>query len=171
MANGVGSAAGRSKRDQMPKQIRLNAFDMNCVGHQSPGLWTHPRDRADRYNTLDYWVELAKRGSLGWLRGERGHCTMARVPTIAEEDAKRPNRERECLVAERTRIVNRMKATLARLGIRGFKPTLRKAADRLATLHTPEGMPLPPNVLAELQRDMARLGFVVSQVREIEEAR
>src|SRR5262249_31261613 len=60
MANGVGSAAGRSKRDQMPKQIRLNAFDMNCVGHQSPGLWTHPRDRADRYNTLGYWVELAK---------------------------------------------------------------------------------------------------------------
>jgi len=44
----------------MPKQIRLNAFDMNCVGHQSPGLWTHPRDRSDRYNTLDYWIELAK---------------------------------------------------------------------------------------------------------------
>src|ERR1700724_2049367 len=60
MANGVGSAAGRSKRDPMPKQIRLNAFDMNCVVHQSPGLWTHPRDRADHYNTLDYWVELAK---------------------------------------------------------------------------------------------------------------
>src|SRR6266403_767583 len=60
MANGVGSAAGWSKRDRMPKQIRLNAFDMNCVGHQSPGLWTHPRDRSDRYNTLDYWVELAK---------------------------------------------------------------------------------------------------------------
>lgn len=44
----------------MPKEIRLNAFDMNCVGHQSPGLWTHPRDRADSYNTLDYWVELAR---------------------------------------------------------------------------------------------------------------
>src|SRR4030081_1606758 len=101
---------------------------------------------------------------------QRGHC-MARVPTIAEEDAKRPNRERECLVEERTRIVNRMKATLARLGVRNFKPTLRKAAERLATLHTPEGTPLPPNVLAELQRDMARLGFVVSQIREIEQAR
>jgi len=96
---------------------------------------------------------------------------MARVPTIAEEDAKRPNRERECLVGERTRIVNRMKATLARLGIRNFKPTLRKAAERLATLHTPEGAPLPPNVSAELQRDIARLGFVVSQIKEIEEAR
>ena len=90
---------------------------------------------------------------------------------MAEEDAKRPNRERECLVGERTRIVNRIKATLARLGIRNFKPTLRKAVERLATVHTPEGMPLPPNVSTELQRDMARLGFVVSQIREIEEAR
>jgi transposase len=98
-------------------------------------------------------------------------CTMARVPTIAEEDAKRPNRERECLVGERTRIVNRIKSTLARLGIRDFKPTLRKAAERLVTVHTPEGMRLPPNTLAELQRDMARLGFVVSQIREIEDAR
>jgi len=44
----------------MPKQIRLNAFDMNCVGHQSPGLWTHPRDRADTYNTLEYWTDLAR---------------------------------------------------------------------------------------------------------------
>src|SRR5438270_1800331 len=126
----------------------------------------HRRAKTDRLDT-----ELLKRGFLGWLRGERGHCSMVRVPTIAEEDAKRPNRERECLVAERTRIVNRMKGTLARLGIRSFKPTLRKAADRLPTLHTPAGMPLPPNVLAELQRDMARLGFVVSQIREIEEAR
>jgi FMN-dependent oxidoreductase (nitrilotriacetate monooxygenase family) len=44
----------------MPKQIRLNAFDMNCIGHQSPGLWTHPDDRADSYNTLEYWTDLAR---------------------------------------------------------------------------------------------------------------
>src|SRR3954471_7512285 len=123
----------------------------------------HRRAKTDRLDT-----ELLKRGFLGWLRGERGHCSMARVPTSAEEDAKRPNRERECLVGERTRIVNRMKGTLARLGIRNFKPTLRKAAERLATLHTPEGSVLPPNVSAELQRNMARLGFVVSQIKEIE---
>src|SRR6266853_910398 len=126
----------------------------------------HRRATTDRLDT-----ELLKRGFLGWLRGERGHCTMARTPTITEEDAKRPNRERECLVGERARIANRMKATLARLGVRNFKPTLRKAAERLATLHTPEGSALPPNVSAELQRDMARLGFVVSQIKEIEEAR
>jgi transposase len=126
----------------------------------------HRRAKTDRLDT-----ELLKRGFLGWLRGERGHCSMARVPTIAEEDAKRPNRERECLVGERTRIVNRIKSTLARLGIRHFKPTLRKAAERLATLHTAEGVPLPPNTLAELQRDMARLSFVISQIGEIEDAR
>src|SRR6266478_4302935 len=85
----------------------------------------HRRAKTDRLDT-----ELLKRGFLGWLRGERGHCSMVRVPTIAEEDAKRPNRERECLVGERTRIVNRIKSTLARLGIRDFKPTLRKAAER-----------------------------------------
>src|SRR5260370_35211500 len=66
---------------------------------------------------------------------------------------------------------NGIKATLARMGIRNFKPTLRKAAERLASVNTPEGMPLPPNTLAELQGDMARLGFVVSQIRQIEDAR
>src|SRR5207237_472034 len=44
----------------MPKQIRLNAFAMNCVAHQSPGLWTHPRDRTLEYNRLPYWLDLAK---------------------------------------------------------------------------------------------------------------
>jgi long-chain alkane monooxygenase len=44
----------------MPRQIRLNAFDMACIGHQAPGLWTHPDDRSDTYNTLEYWTELAR---------------------------------------------------------------------------------------------------------------
>ena len=44
----------------MTKQIRLNAFAMNCVAHQSPGLWTHPRDRTMEYNRLPYWLDLAK---------------------------------------------------------------------------------------------------------------
>ena len=101
----------------------------------------HRRAKTDRLDT-----ELLKRGFLGWLRGERGHCSMVRVPTLAEEDAKRPNRERECLVKERTRLVNRMKGALARLGIRNFRPTLRNAAEHLAGLYTPEGSPLPPNV-------------------------
>ena len=96
---------------------------------------------------------------------------MVRVPTLAEEDAKRPNRERECLVKERTRLVNRMKGALARLGIHNFRPTLRNAAEHLAGLHTPEGSPLPPNVAAELERgDIARLGLVIGQIKQLEEA-
>ena len=53
----------------------------------------------------------------------------------------------------------------------GLTATEIVAAERLATLHTPEGVPLPPNVSAELQRDMARLGFVMGQIRDIEDAR
>src|SRR5208283_5305230 len=57
------------------------------------------------------------------------------------------SRERENLVGERTRIVNRMKAALARLGIRGFNPKLRKASERLESLRTPDALPIPPNTL------------------------
>jgi transposase len=126
----------------------------------------HRRAKTDRLDT-----ELLKRAFLGWLRGEPDHCGMAAIPSLAEEDAKRPSRERENLVAERTRLGNRMKGALARLGVRGFKPTLRNAAERLQALRTPEGEPLPPNTLAELRRDMARLRLVREQIREVEQAR
>src|ERR1051326_65478 len=42
------------------REIRLNAFEMNCVGHQSPGLWAHPRDRSANYTDLEYWTGLAR---------------------------------------------------------------------------------------------------------------
>ena len=42
------------------KQILLNAFNMNCVGHINHGLWTHPRDNSSQYKTLAYWTELAQ---------------------------------------------------------------------------------------------------------------
>src|SRR5512145_3141252 len=126
----------------------------------------HRRAKTDRLDT-----ELLKRAFLGWLRGERDHCKMVAIPTIADEDAKRPNRERESLVGEQSRIVNRMKAALARLGIRGFNPKLKKAADRVYGLRTPEGEPIPPNTLAELRRDMERRRVVRDQIQQIERAR
>ena len=42
------------------KQILLNAFNMNCVGHINHGLWTHPHDTSSQYKTLEYWTELAQ---------------------------------------------------------------------------------------------------------------
>lgn len=99
------------------------------------------------------------------------HCSMAAIPTLEEEDAKRPTREREQLIGKRTGIVNRMKAALVRLGIRGFNPKLRKAPEQLMTLRTPEGCPIPSNTLAELRREMAHLHFIDQQIKQIETAR
>jgi transposase len=64
-----------------------------------------------------------------------------------------------------------MKATLIRLGIRGFNPKLKKAAERLEGLRTPESEPIPPNTLAELYRDMERRRLLRDQIRQIEDAR
>ena len=123
----------------------------------------HRRAKTDRLDT-----EMLKRAFLGWLRGERDHCKVVAIPTLAEEDAKRPNRERESLVGECSRLVNRMKAAVVRLGIRGFNPKLKKAPERLGALRTPEGEPIPPNTVAALRRDMERLRLVREQIRQIE---
>src|SRR6476620_1916465 len=114
---------------------------------------------------------MLKRGFLGWLRGERGHCTVAIVPTMEEEDAKRPHREREGLVHEQTRAVNRMKSALIQFGVRNFNPKLRKASVKLETVRTPEGKSLPPNTIAALRRDMERLKIIKEQIKAIEQTR
>jgi transposase len=126
----------------------------------------HRRAKSDRLDTA-----LLMRALLGWLRGEAKHCSMAAIPSLAEEDARRPNREHERLVHERTSIINRMKAAMVRLGVRGFNVRLRKAAEQLDKAHTAEGEALPPNTLAELRRDMARLKLVREQIAALEKQR
>jgi transposase len=126
----------------------------------------HRRAKTDRLDT-----EQLKRAFLGWLRGEREHCKMAAIPTLVEEDAKRPHRERDTLVGEHTTIINRIKGTLARLGIRNLNPKLKKAPERLEYVRTPEGAAIPPNTLAELRRDLARKQLVAEQIHQIEKAR
>jgi transposase len=114
---------------------------------------------------------MLRRGFLGWLRGERGHCSMAMVPTIADEDAKRPHRERESLLKERTATINRMKSILTQFGVRNFKPGLRKAAEKIDAVRTPEGVPLPPNAVAALRRLIERFRLVNEQIKVIEKTR
>ena len=126
----------------------------------------HRRAKTDR---LD--IELLKRGFLGWLRGEAGHCKMVAIPTPEEEDGKRPCRERERLIGECTRIVNSMKADLTRLGVSNFNPKLRKAAEKLDAVCTPEGRPIPPKTAAKLRREMVRLHQLKEQIKEIESER
>jgi transposase len=126
----------------------------------------HRRAKTDRLDT-----ELLMRVLLGWLRGETRHCSMVAIPTIEEEDARRPNRERQNLVTEQTRIINQIKAIFTRFGIRSLRPTMRKVAEKLEDLRTAEGTPLPQNTLAELRRHLARLRVVRDQIRAVEQER
>jgi transposase len=151
----------------LARWLRAHGIESHVIHPSSvPVSREHRRAKTDR---LD--AELLKRAFLGWLRGEPKHCTMAAIPTIEDEDARRPSRERESLVKECTRIVNRVKASLARLGIRGFRPALSLASTQLEILRTPEGSAVPPNTLAEMRRDIARLLFVKQQIKEIERTR
>jgi transposase len=151
----------------LARWLRTRGIEAHVIHAASiPVPREHRRAKTDRLDT-----QLLKRAFLGWLRGERGHCKMCAIPTFAEEDARRPHRERETLVGEHTTIINRIKATLARLGIRSVDPKLEKAPERLERLRTPEGEPIPPNTLAELQRDLARKQLVAEQIQQIEKAR
>ncbi len=58
-----------SSQNNKPKQIILNAFDMNSVGHINHGLWTHPRDESHRFNELSYWTDLAQTLEQGLFDG------------------------------------------------------------------------------------------------------
>ena len=151
----------------LARWLRARGIEVYVIHPTSiPVSREHRRAKTDRLDT-----GLLMRAVLGWLRGEPKHCSMAAIPTIAEEDARRPNREHQTLVQEQTRVVNRIKSTLIRFGIRNFKVKLRKAADRLATLRGLEDEPLPPNTVAEFRRDMARLQLIREQIKAIEKAR
>ena len=151
----------------LARWLRVRGVEAHVIHSTSVAVSReHRRAKTDRLDTA-----LLMRVFLGWLRGERGHCGMVAIPTIEEEDAKRPHRERESLVSERTRIINRMKSALVRLGIRGFKPELRKASQQLEGLRTPDGMPPLPNTLDEFRRDLARLALVREQIGAIEQTR
>ena len=135
----------------LARWLRARGVEVHVIHSTSVAVSReHRRVKTDRLDTA-----MLMRVFLGWLRGERGHCGMVAIPALEEEDAKRPSRERESLVGERTRIVNRMKAALARLGIRGFKPELRKAPQRLEALRTPEDVADSPEYA---RRDPARHG-------------
>jgi len=126
----------------------------------------HRRAKSDR---LD--LGMLQRGFLGWLRGERKHCSMVAIPTREEEDGKRPLRERETLTADTTRLVNRMKSLLAVQGIGNFNVKLKKAGEKLLELKTAAGEALPPEALAELQRTFERLRLAKQQIAEIDKRR
>jgi transposase len=126
--------------------------------------------RAQRAKTDRLDAEGLLRVLAAYVGGDHQICSMVKVPTPDEEDAKRPHREREHLVQERTRFENRILALLATQGIRE-RPSLRTWERDLDALQTGDGRPMPPHLLAELHRLRRRLVLTMELIREVDAER
>ena len=98
-------------------------------------------------------------------------CSMVAIPSEAEEDRRRPGRERERLVSERVALENRMQNLLCLHGVPGFKPRLKQAVAQLDALRRFDGSPLPQELMAELRRLLQRHQLLSAQLKEIEATR
>lgn len=125
--------------------------------------------RARRAKTDGLDVEMLMRTLLAWLRGEGGVCSMVPIPDEAEEDGRRPTRERQDLVTERRSLANRIDGLLATLGVSGYKPLRRDRRARLEELRTPEGTALPANAGRMAVTSKAKFkGNVISSMRRLQ---
>jgi transposase len=115
--------------------------------------------------------ERLLRALLAHLRGEPRVISVVRVPSIADEDARRLHRERSRLVAERVQHVNRIKGLCATQGIYDFEPLRRDRTERLASLRTGDGRVLPDRLKAEIEREIKRLELVLMMIANIEKER
>jgi transposase len=127
--------------------------------------------RARRAKTDALDVEMLLRTTLAWLRGEPRVCSMVPIPSEAEEDGRRPLRERQDLIRERLAITNKIDGLLATLGVTGYRPLRRDRRERLEALRQPGGGALPAHAEARLARLLDRLELVLEQIRALEEAR
>lgn len=142
--------------------------DVNNHVVEPTSILVNRRARRAKTDRLD--AEGLLRVLAAYHRGDHQVCSVLHVPSPAEEDAKRPHREREHLVQERVRIENRIAALLATQGIQK-RPSLRSWTDDLAALRTGDGRELPPHLRAELDRLRRRLILTMELIREIEAER
>jgi transposase len=128
-----------------------------------------PRGRRAKTDRLD--TDMLLRAVSAWLRGEPDACRMAAIPSVEEEDLRRPSRERSNLKAERTRLINRIRSLLALHGLIAINPNTPATRGKLDQLRTGEGEALPPNLRAELDRLFDRLDLVKRQIKVLDSAR
>ena len=131
----------------------------------------HVSRRARRAKTDRLDAEALVRVLMAYARGERKVCSMVRVPTADEEDAKRQHRERERLIAARTAHVNRIKGLLATQGVMLTNPLRPDWPELLKKMHTGDGRPLPPRLMAELGREWQRLQLVIEMIGTVDSER
>src|SRR6202048_4072853 len=146
----------------------LTAHGVACHVLEPTTILVTRRARRAKTDRLD--AEGMLRVLAAYLRGDHQACSMVRVPTPEEEDAKRTHREREKLVQERLRIENRIEALLFTQGIRK-RPSLRSWERDVAELRTGDGRALPSLLRVELNRLRRRLVLALELIREVEAER
>jgi transposase len=168
-------AVSEEKRAGLPVRVHV-CFEAGRDGHwlyralKAEGYDVYEIDaasvavdrRARRVKSDGVDVDKLVRTLARLVRGELDACRVVEVPSPAEEDAKRPHREYERLVKERTSHTNRVKALLFAQGVRAFDPNARDWPERLA------GLPIPPRLKAELIRECRRLERIVGDIAEVE---
>ena len=115
--------------------------------------------------------EVLLRALLAYKRGEPRVCAMVVAPSPTEEDRRRICRERETLIAERVRHVNRIKGLLFAQGVSDYAPLRRDRRARLLTLRTGDGRDLPVHVKAQISRELDRLELLLAQLEAVEAER
>jgi transposase len=178
-----------SLRSQLRSSDDAEVLVVSCFEAGRDGFWLHRLLSA--HGVINHVVEptsiLVTRGArraktdrldaVGLLRvlaarfaGDVDACRTVNVPSVEEEDAKRPHREREFLVQERIRVENRIAALLATQGIRK-RPSLRSWGADVNALRTGDGRPLPTHLVAELNRLRRRLSLTLEMIRELDAGR
>jgi transposase len=127
--------------------------------------------RARRVKTDAVDADALLRALMAFCRGETKVCSMVRVPTRDEEDAKRLSREREQLIKERVRHVNRIKGLCATQGIYDYQPLKANRLERLDELRTGDGNPLPDRLRNEIRRQLERLKLLLELIGTVEAER
>ena len=115
--------------------------------------------------------EALLRVLLAYKRGEPRVCAMVIAPSPEEEDRRRIGRERQTLIAERVRHVNRIKGLLFSQGIFGYAPLRRDRRARLEAMRTGDGRAMPAHMKAQISRELDRLELLLDQIKAVEAAR
>lgn len=115
--------------------------------------------------------ESLLRSLLAFKRGEPRVCAMVRPPSPEEEDRRRNSRERAALIAERVKLVNRVKGLLYCQGVFDFSPLKQDRRQRFDGTKTGDGRPLPAHLKAEIGRLLDRLELLLAQIKAVEAVR
>ena len=151
----------------LARWLKARGIEVHVI--QPSSVPVERKKRRAKSDSID--VELLLRTLLAWLRGEPRVCSMVPVPDEAQEDARRPSRERDELLRERVSLTNRIGAVLTTLGIDGFKPLRKDRRAQLEALRTPFGQPLPEHAKAKILRSIDRLELVLAQIAAVESGR